>query len=393
MVDDRSINMSVGIVSLGVAAVSFIINGIFVCIAIKSLKKTFHNLLVILLCANDGNISFFIVIFTLMKIIMNHNKSQCVVHICALSYGFSTSYIINFLICFTRFFTIRSLNYGVLCKFERYKCRIVFGAHLVTLGLSLVSTMPFITNKIIQSCDPPKLLDEHYPLYIALLWVPVSFLIILIIAMYILSSHMIWIRFFKHSSKVGTMNLSRQKEFRVTANYLGAGHASDHIVKSIEGQTQKNGQKGLGKDDKSNDYPIQGTARKISISVNQVCDPLNSNAEVASVQNKEMVDLSSISRHDQSISMAKIARNSWEVRAFETNLLIAGTTVFLTSPFVVTFLYDLFVSEPVSSNLRHALFTLSGVNYILDPFIYAYRVPEIRREITKRVCKTSGSEE
>lgn len=79
------------------------------------------------------------------------------------------------------------------------------------------------------------------------------------------------------------------------------------------------------------------------------------------------------------------SRKVWEIRAFITSILIAAQTLLLTGPFVLSFWIELIYPQEVSSQMY--MFALPFlVNLLTNPILYAWRMPEIRREF-KNLCK------
>ncbi|CAC5397993.1 unnamed protein product [Mytilus coruscus] len=74
---------------------------------------------------------------------------------------------------------------------------------------------------------------------------------------------------------------------------------------------------------------------------------------------------------------------SWEIRAFYTTIIIAFQTVVLTAPFVASYLIEVLSSTPLTLQIRVILFFPFLINSISNPFIYAWRIPEIREEFRR----------
>lgn len=408
--EDSPIPLFIAVPGLGTAFLAFVINVLFVMVGIKSLRKTFHNLLVLLLCANDGLIGFSFVLFTVMKIVQFEKNSfmSCFILIMVFSYGFCTSYIIIFLICFARFMTIRSLNYSVMYKLERYKYQILIGAHVTTLVASVVINVSFMAPPFvkIQTCTPSNLFKENYRMFIIIMWVPISLMVILLIFMYILSSYWIWKVFLRADRKNRPMMMHSRKRVTQEMRYPKPDQNGTSVsqYRNTKRDIRRLQSPGSYVNENSCGSPItkvtflNDTRQKTDMAQGKVRveSPTVRWQSPACFQATECIenndeDFNSC-HHGRSnadrVYNRSLKGESWEVRAFKTNLLIASTTIFLTGPFVYTLLYDLFANEVMLTKNRHAVFVLSGLNYILDPFIYAYRVPEIREKITQKFCGT-----
>ncbi|CAC5397994.1 unnamed protein product [Mytilus coruscus] len=74
---------------------------------------------------------------------------------------------------------------------------------------------------------------------------------------------------------------------------------------------------------------------------------------------------------------------SWEIRALFTTIIIAFQTVVLTAPFVASYWIEVLSSTPLTLHIRVILFFPFLINSISNPFIYAWRIPEIREEFRR----------
>ncbi|VDI39871.1 Hypothetical predicted protein [Mytilus galloprovincialis] len=110
---------------------------------------------------------------------------------------------------------------------------------------------------------------------------------------------------------------------------------------------------------------------------------------------KEMVDLKHYKNRNpftistnhanegRSFDASKQLKKSWEIRAFLTTIIIAFQTITLTGPFVASFWIEAFSNAPLTIQFRLLLFIPYLINCISNPFIYAWRIPEIRHEFKK----------
>lgn len=76
-------------------------------------------------------------------------------------------------------------------------------------------------------------------------------------------------------------------------------------------------------------------------------------------------------------------KRSWEIRAFLTTIIIAFQTFILTGPFLVTFYIELFSNVPITRQSRLLLAIPYFINTFSNPFMYAWRISEIRQEFRK----------
>lgn len=102
-----------------------IINAIFVTVSLLSLKKTFHNILVTLLCVSDESNCISAATFASIRIFDHIDVTiSCRFFIYCIAFSFLTSYSIILLITILRYDTVKNLNCGNHNKFERNKFKI-----------------------------------------------------------------------------------------------------------------------------------------------------------------------------------------------------------------------------------------------------------------------------
>jgi hypothetical protein len=67
--------------------------------------------------------------------------------------------------------------------------------------------------------------------------------------------------------------------------------------------------------------------------------------------------------------------DAWEFRAFITSIIVAVTTIVLTGPFLVSYWIDYYTGTLLPQQVRFILLIPLVLNSILNPFIYAWRIP------------------
>ena len=75
--------------------------------------------------------------------------------------------------------------------------------------------------------------------------------------------------------------------------------------------------------------------------------------------------------------------DAWEFRAFVTSIIVAVTTILLNGPFLVSFWIDYYTGTLLPQQVRFMLTIPLVLNSILNPFIYAWRIPEIKEQFRK----------
>ncbi|CAC5381119.1 ADORA2A [Mytilus coruscus] len=74
---------------------------------------------------------------------------------------------------------------------------------------------------------------------------------------------------------------------------------------------------------------------------------------------------------------------SWEIRAALTTIIIALQTIVLTGPFVASYWIEVFSRSEFTLQTRLLLLIPFLLNSFSNPFIYAWRIPEIRQEFRR----------
>ncbi|VDH95941.1 Hypothetical predicted protein [Mytilus galloprovincialis] len=109
----------------------------------------------------------------------------------------------------------------------------------------------------------------------------------------------------------------------------------------------------------------------------------NSNAMIDLKHYSNRNPLTTSTDNSRSFDASRQLKKSWEIRAFLTTIIIAFQTIILTGPFVASFWIEVFSNAPLTFQVRLLLFIPNLINSISNPFIYAWRIPEIRHEFRK----------
>ncbi|XP_063411931.1 uncharacterized protein LOC134694799 isoform X2 [Mytilus trossulus] len=79
-------------------------------------------------------------------------------------------------------------------------------------------------------------------------------------------------------------------------------------------------------------------------------------------------------------------RKSWEMRAFTTSIVISLHSLILTGPMVIFYLVEVISGQQLSQQVHSILAIPFLAHALTNPFIYAWRVPEIRHEL-RNICR------
>ncbi|CAC5398761.1 ADORA2A [Mytilus coruscus] len=77
------------------------------------------------------------------------------------------------------------------------------------------------------------------------------------------------------------------------------------------------------------------------------------------------------------------SRKSWEIQAFITCIIISLHTIICTGPVVCSIWVEVFQGSTVGYQARVITFIFFLINSLSNPFIYAWRIPEIRQEFRR----------
>lgn len=389
------------------------VNAITACSAFVTLKRKLHNTLIICLWVNNVVVSLTAIIHKICKLFLHKDqtRSLCLMAGVSFSYSLSTSYAIIFLVGWLRFKTIKSFNIGIDFKFERYKYVIVGGTHILTLSTSIFANI-FLPTKArkINICSPYHMYEENYQIYIGMLWGPLTILLIFVIVIYVLNAIYIWKIFFKEHLKIWPVDRAPRPGSK--PNEYESPMRSDKSVLFL----QNMGHQTESEMEVIQEIPCritQNTASSSTIEFNQIKIEIENQShddregqvqDLTGTQNNTnntTLDRSRVEKKNTKRCKQERTHNSgttayhvdrrWEIRAFTTNILIASTSIFLSLPFVSSLWYDLFANEVLSFQTQNIMFYINAINYILDPFIYAFTVPEIRKKLKHLVCKQSDN--
>ncbi|VDI58206.1 Hypothetical predicted protein [Mytilus galloprovincialis] len=89
------------------------------------------------------------------------------------------------------------------------------------------------------------------------------------------------------------------------------------------------------------------------------------------------------------ISLVRIEKKAWEIRAFSTCVIIVMTAVIFSGPFFASYWLEILTGTVVARQTHAYLFLVHMLNLVVDPFIYAWRIPEMKEQMKRIIkCKT-----
>ncbi|CAG2224170.1 MC2R [Mytilus edulis] len=83
------------------------------------------------------------------------------------------------------------------------------------------------------------------------------------------------------------------------------------------------------------------------------------------------------------ISLGRIDKKAWEIRAFSTSVITVVSAIIFTGPFLVSYWMEILTDTVVARQTHVVLFYIHMLNLFVDPFIYVWRIPEIKEQLKK----------
>lgn len=406
-----------GLILAVVSIVCFLVDVTYIAVCFKALRKSFHHLQILTLCVCDTILTLPLALygFSKMTSFLEENIKACRFQLLLVFYGYVVQYNIQLLLCLRRFYALKTFNFGKgqLKWYENNKYKIVLITMFIPFVLETVLTLTLPYEDYVEDCSPPYLYGKFYKLFIGLNIAPVTICIIIIVILYLTGACIVW----KHISIRKVLpahdSESRNKDVEQNADQTKitltpqTTRDSTRVGCSVSNEGQR---KHVCLLDKrvlsmiSLDKNIEvGKINKISLVDIEVVPE----GDISTQQRRNFVDIQETGvikcYHDPSKMPGKESqkgngknkaqiksyeRTDWEIHAFVTCVIIALQTIALTGPLLLAFW-----SEIVTGRLLqvHEVLILSIphlINSISNPFIYYWRVPEIRQAFKKLFRKS-----
>ena len=411
-----------------VAVVAVFLNITFFFICFKKLRMKLHTLLILVFHMSDVFLGIGSIWFTLSLLVpsMRINVRSYLFAISAMMFGLISKYSILFMISLERFLIIKFYNFGMRHTFDKFKIHLIIGimsfAFLGSVGPSFTPH----TNTIDASIDPHNMYVKSYPIFVLVFMAILTLLFLLIVTTTSISAYYIWKIFFKSSNKIVPLTLENVRNFSVQTappdtfvNVPGPSnshqmristvipfcriervdhdHAETVFVNPIKDENRINSHdfdgvedlQGNDSDEEQNVDYNESEIKQLEIDVNHVVmeEIQRESKELKfqrkwTKQHKILKPRSSLPNLQVKIETDKY----WEIRAFNTSVLVACTTFLLTGPFFTHFWIAYFLDIKVPMETRFILLTLYTINSLIDPFVYAWRIPEMREQF-KKLCR------
>ncbi|XP_076076523.1 uncharacterized protein LOC143047380 [Mytilus galloprovincialis] len=342
------VNHAVTVLFTALAGLTVLVDISYIIVCSKALKKTYHHLMILGLFFSDSILGISSALFSLSSIIQHKFIGSCLVQIFLFSFGIQLNYCLIFLLCLQRYFVVSSFNFGKNDRFNRNKFIHIGVAIFLSFIFALFGSILTPKAEYMQVCTGPVVFGDSFYIFVTVIFLPITVIIIVLLIMSIITSFRLWKIYFK-----GTIAPKQR--------------VREDIIMSDCMQSSK---------------------------TNQCSHISNSNASEIKEQNedKENIDLKHYSNRNplttstdnsSSFDASRQLKKSWEIRAFLTTIIIAFQTIILTGPFVASFWIEVFSNAPLALQIKLLLFIPNLINSISNPFIYAWRIPEIRQEFKK----------
>lgn len=390
-----------------------LVNITYIVVCFKTLRKKLHNLLVLSLCISDSFLAVSLEGY-IMSVLINSLKNQinlCLWNTFAVGYGLMSSYSLILVICLERYVTVKSMNFGALWTLDRFKYLIIGG----TLALGFMFTIetilftPHVT--VMSSCSVPNLYGNQYHFFVILFFGALTTILISIIFVTLSTSYHIWRLFFaknkihttdheyntdtqqnettdkgENSKNINKINIWEDNALvtssenthicRKTDDDDDVENESDtRIVSDANFAENTTYQQNISKAE--NDGEMKG-----NISLQQLIMQLKQERLYSLTSNNADIRMNNYERPKKPFTL-----NAWEFRAFTTSIFIGLSSMCLTGPFVISYWVDVHTGTLLPQQTRFLLLIPVMINSLINPFIYAWRIPEIRQEFRKLFCK------
>lgn len=314
--------------------------------------------------------------------------------------------------------------------FDKFKIHLIIG---IMSFAFLGSLSPYFTphTKTNNACSGPlNIYVKSYPFFSLVFMAILTLLFLILVTTTSISAYYIWKIFIKSRNKIVPLTLDNVRHFSVQTTHVdnfvnvpGPSNSNSHqtristvipfcrierfdhdhaetiFVNPIKDESRIYSHECDGvKDLQGNNWDKQKTVdcneseiKPLEIDINQVV------MEEVQRESKELKFQRKLTKQDKILKPrsslpnlhVKIETDKYcEIRAFNTSVLVACTTFLLTGTFLTHFWITYFFDIKVSMETRFLLLTLYTINSLIDPFVYAMRIPEMREEF-KKLCRTT----
>lgn len=404
----------VGIIIAPFALITLSVNILFFIVGLKTLKKNAHNLFVISMFG--GNSLHGLSLLTLAFVNKIHNDAfswLCLSQITIYFLSVSTTLTVALLICVERLVTIKMNNYGSLMKSDGWKKSMAVIFLIFNTGYVIVCiiVVPTRTNDTMNCSFAFHYDAHHYSVIMSLLSCLFGCLILSIIVMYI-TIVCILFNVFSQQRKIApqptktvrrdckpnicvqTGRLKSTPDDDLNSLEMRKTHCSNIVehnkVETYDDDRETNGKldrEGSTSSSQTDKFTIRNKAthRKRYRKDTPRPDSIVT-IELIHLHLKERSDDTFVNTQRLSLKEPQLsAWRKWELRALATSGYIIGSTLLLYGPFMICISLDaLRIQFPPIIGYISAL--LLALHCILNPFIYAFRFPNLRQGMKNYVC-------
>lgn len=364
------------------------------------------------------------------------NVQACLFQTFAAFYGLVSTYSLILLICLERYVVVKSMNFVIGQTLDRFKYLAIGG----TLALGFMFTLETIlftrSKRTISTCSVPNLYGDQYSFFVFLMVGALTGIMILIIAVSVRTSYNIWKMFFRKNkidsydmdistridSKQATQNQQTPLKSEKTNKHHVIRKTNDRLIEDDNKLTNSSEESTPSQNFDSiprieplstGHQSTHSTSRISHISaprdlsykrttntnvdasiITEKSDNLTAQLERRKSNIQQLIKHLKNERISDTKSMIKCTAvrnskqksfkfNAWEFRAFTNSIIIAVTTFLFTGPFLVSYWIYINTGTLLPQQKRFWLFLPLVMNSILNPFIYAWRIPEIRKQFRK----------
>ena len=308
-----------------------------------------------------------------------------------------------FLLCFQRYLNVKLYNFGTKLYFDRYKYQII-GSTIAFTFTTVFGTIFFLPREYegnsVASCNPEDVFGYFYfRIFYTIVFTPITLVMLLLFTLSILTAFELYRMFFRQINRVssaGSIGKKDQSDGNKATDFgifLAKSDAEKVTFKKslVQKENEENTTSSMFNIVDGHDKRKSRDISEDMVDLSFLPDDPNidggrcETSTANTTQKKTKKGKNHLEDHEGAIGMdnKKLTRKEWELRAFITSLFVALTAIIFTGPFVVSIWFDVLSGIPLPMEKKMLLFLPISLNVFSNPFLYAWRIPEIRNEFKK----------
>lgn len=249
---------------------------------------------------------------------------------------------------------------------------------------------PYVSH--CKECRLRLLYEDYFVIYFALSFGVLTVLMLAIISLTFVTGYHIFKVFFRTKIKPAIQTNNHFDGNKVCSNDTSSVRVIkfDHFITELSNlHNYKNPDTESLTDNKQRRDTVITPIDVLSVTDIEIEPSVNSSTQCSVLKHQSNVDCISSKTNNassnrrnsfghtcQSTDLKKQKR--WEIRAFLTCVVVVSSTLIFTGPVIVSFWVEFISNQTPSKASRTLIGIIYLLNLIVDPFIYAWRMPEVR---------------